>query len=79
MKELIEETGKTDDDFRNSAQIKLSLELFPDPKDQSSETSNIEPIRTKISSIPDKGLRKSISVCRQLFYERKLLENTSPK
>ena len=46
MKELIEETGKTDDDFRNSTQIKLSLELFPDLKDQSSETSNIEPIRT---------------------------------
>lgn len=34
MKEFIEETGKTDDDFRNSAQIKLSLVLFPDLKDQ---------------------------------------------
>ena len=56
MKELIEEIGKTDDDFRNSAQIKLSLELFPDLKDQSSETSNIEPIRTTISSIPDLSL-----------------------
>ena len=79
MKELIEETGKTDDDFRNSAQIKLSLELFPDLKDQSSDISSIEPVRTSISSIPDKGFGKTISVCGELFYERKLLENTSPK
>ena len=32
-----------------------------------------------ISSIPDKGFGKNISVCGELFYERKLLENTSPK
>ena len=63
MKELIEETGKTDDDFRNTAQIKLSLELFPDLKDQSLETSHKEPVRTAISPIPYKGLGKSISVC----------------
>ena len=36
MKELIELTGKSDDDFRRDAQTKLGLELFPELSDHSS-------------------------------------------
>ena len=36
MKELIQLTGKSDDDFRKDAQTKLGLELFPELSDQPS-------------------------------------------
>ena len=49
MKELIELTGKSDDDFRRDAQTKLGLELFPELSDHSSlNQSDI-----KITSVPD--------------------------
>ena len=33
MRELINQTGKSDDDFRRDAQTKLGLELFPELSD----------------------------------------------
>ena len=58
MKELIELTGKSDDDFRRDAQTKLGLELFPELSDHSSlnqsdikTTAIPEPIKTSISPL----------------------------
>ena len=58
MKELIEVTGKSDDDFRRDAQTKLGLELFPELSDHSSlnqidikTTAIPEPIKTSISPL----------------------------
>jgi hypothetical protein len=33
MRELINQTGKSDDDFKKDAQTKLGLELFPELSD----------------------------------------------
>ena len=33
MRELINQTGKTDEDFKRDAQTKLGLELFPELSD----------------------------------------------
>ncbi len=58
MKELIQLTGKSDDDFRRDAQTKLGLELFPELSDHSSlnqsdinTTAIPEPIKTSISPL----------------------------
>ena len=69
MRELINQTGKTDEDFKRDAQTKLGLELFPELSDlpvlNQSNTKTItvsEPIKTSISPLPSSASEDSLSL-----------------
>ena len=78
MRELINQTGKTDDDFRRDAQTKLGLELFPELSDlpvlNQSNTKTItvsEPIKTSISPLPSSASEDSLSLSSATYLDRK--------
>ena len=81
MKELIELTGKSDDDFRKDAQTKLGLELFPELSDQPSlnqsdiKTAEIpEPIKTSISPLKNNASDQSLTLSSATYFDRKKME-----
>ena len=94
MRELVDQTGKTDDQFRRDAEVKLGMPLFPDvswtpedapkfptnPEDLSKSTTN-EGNRDTSPEVKQvvKLSGQRISRCAELFYDRKFLEDTSPK
>ena len=78
MRELINQTGKTDDDFRRDAQTKLGLELFPELSDlpvlNQSNTKTItvsEPIKTSISPLSNSASDQSLSLSSATYFQRK--------
>ena len=78
MRELINQTGKTDDDFKRDAQTKLGLELFPELSDlpvlNQSNTKTItvsEPIQTSISSLPSSASEDSLTLSSATYLDRK--------
>ena len=78
MRELIDVTGKSDDDFRRDAQRNLGLELFPELSDQTLlnqsdiKTRTVqEPIKTSISAIPINTSGECLSLCSEKYLERK--------
>ena len=78
MKELVNKTGKSDDDFRRDAQTKLDLELFPELSNPSvSHQSDIktispsEPIKTSISPLLSDASEQSLSLSSATYFERK--------
>ena len=86
MKELIELTGKSDDDFRRDAQTKLGLELFPEISDQSSlnqsdiETPVIpEPIKTSISPLKNSTSYQSLTLSSATYFDRKKIGGIAQK
>jgi integrase len=80
MRELVDKTGKTDDQFRRDAELKLGLELFPELSELSDSMLS-EDNRELTEGVRQvkKQSGKRISECAELFYDRKLLEDTSPK
>ena len=84
MKELVNQTGKTDDDFRKSAQQIIGMDLFPELQETSIKDfrTSIQQYVTKTKSIEVKYnsvADKKISEYAGLFYDRKRLEETSDK
>jgi len=83
MRELVNQTGKSDDDFRKSAEQKLGIELFPELQESSIEDfrkgfqTNL--LKTKSVEVNNSVAGKKISECAGLFYDRKTLEETSEK
>ncbi|MCH2392440.1 MAG: hypothetical protein MK238_07910, partial [Nitrospinales bacterium] len=84
MRELVNQTGKTDDDFRKSAQQKIGMDLFPELQETSiddfrkSAQQNVfktKSVEVKYNSVAG----KKISEYAGLFYDRKRLEETSEK
>ena len=78
MKELVNKTGKSDNDFRRDAQTKLDLELFPELSNPSvSHQSDIktispsEPIKTSISPLLSDASEQSLSSSSATYFERK--------
>ena len=70
MRELVNNTGKTDDDFRRDAQTKLGLELFPELSDlpvlnqiNTKTTTVSEPIKTTISPLLSDASDEILSIC----------------
>ena len=84
MRELVNQTGKSDDDFRRNAQEKVGMSLFPELQ----ETS-FEEIRENFKkTVFEKNIKRTdlpptdgqrVSECADLFYERKKLEETTDK
>ena len=93
MRELVNETGKKDDQFRRDAEVKLGMPLFPDmswvPEDAPKFPVNPKPSAPTIVELNQdssseikqviKQSGQTISVCAELFYDRKSLEDTFPK
>ena len=83
MRELVNQTGKSDDDFRKSAEQKLGIELFPELQESSIEDfrkgfqTNL--LKTKSVEVNNSVAGKKISEYAGLFYDRKRLEETSEK
>lgn len=84
MRELVNQTGKTDDDFRKSAQQTIGMDLFPELQETSIEDfrksvqQNVfktKSVEVKYNSVAG----KKISEYAGLFYDRKRLEETSEK
>ena len=49
MKELVNQTGRTDDQFRRDAELKLGMGLFPDISNQLEFTQTVQtPVKTRI-------------------------------
>ena len=80
MRELVDETGKTDDDFRRDAELKLGLELFPDLS-KHSESMPKESIHKQTPELvsTDSDAEETLSDSSTRFFERKRLEKKSPK
>ena len=88
MRELVNETGKNDDQFRRDAEVEIGMPLFPDvswmtedaPKFPTSP-STVELNQDTSSKVKQviKQSGQTISECAELFYDRKCLEDTSPK
>ena len=86
MKELIELTGKSDDDFRRDAQTKLGLELFPELSDHSSlnqidikTTAIPEPIKTSISPLKNNTSDQSLTLSSATYFDRKKIGGIAQK
>ena len=86
MKELIELTGKSDDDFRKDAQTKLGLELFPELSDHSSlnqsdikTTAIPEPIKTSISPLKNNASDQSLTLSSATYFDIKKIEGIAQK
>ena len=76
MRELVNQTGKTDDDFRKSAQQKIGMDLFPELQETSiNDFRKSAQQEVKYHSVAG----KNISEYAGLFYDRKRLEETSEK
>ena len=78
MRELINQTGKSDDDFKKDAQTKLGLELFPELSDHpvlsQSNTKTItvsEPTKTSISPLSSHASDEILSVSASTYFQRK--------
>ena len=85
MRELVEKTGKTDDQFRRDAEVKLGMPLFPDmswmPEDapkfpvnpNPSESTQIvqTPVKTTIAPILQKNTGETLSVSSKRYFDRK--------
>ena len=78
MRELIKQTGKSDDDFKRDAQTKLGLELFPelsnDPVLNQTNTKTItvsEPTKTSISPLSSHASDEILSVSASTYFQRK--------
>ena len=87
MRDLIEVSGKTDDDFRRDAQTKLGLELFPElstnpplPEIVSEPIQTTsEPIKTTVASVPTKESDADILVTIQRYLDWKRMEDVRQK
>ena len=84
MRELVNQTGKTDDDFRKSAQQKIGMDLFPELQETSIEdfrkSAQQNVFKTKSVEVKYNSVAgKKISEYAGLFYDRKRLEETSEK
>ena len=84
MRELVNQTGKSDDDFRKNAQEIIGMNLFPELQESSiddfrkSAQQNV--LKTKSEDLSsDSVAGKKISEYAGLFYDRKRLEETSEK
>ena len=85
MRELVEKTGKTDDQFRRDAEVKLGMPLFPDmswmPEDApkfpvnpnpSESTQTVQtPVKTTIAPILQKNTGETLSVSSKRYFDRK--------
>ena len=85
MRELVEKTGKTDDQFRRDAEVKLGMPLFPDmswmPEDApkfpvnpnpSESTQTVQtPVKTTIAPILQKKTGETLSVSSKRYFDRK--------
>ena len=84
MRELVHQTGKSDDDFRENAQEKIGMNLFPELQESSIEDfrksaqQNVSKTKSENLSSDSVG-GQTFSECAELFYDRKSLEDTSPK
>jgi len=84
MRDLVSNSGKTDDEFRRDAEMKLGINLFPDVSIFSKEPSKLVPKeqdQTQTPEVPQlkKQSRQTISECSELFSDRKVLEDITPK
>jgi len=84
MRELVNQTGKTDDDFRKSAQQTIGMDLFPELQETSIEdfrkSAQQNVFKTKSVEVKYNSVAgKKISEYAGLFYDRKRLEETSEK
>ena len=87
MRDLVSNSGKTDDEFRRDAEMKLGINLFPDvswlPQDtpKTSVSPPIEQDQIQTPEVPQlkKQSRQTISECSELFSDRKVLEDITPK
>ena len=86
MRELINQTGKSDDDFRRDAQTKLGLELFPELSDlpvlNQTNTKTItvsEPTRTSISPLSSHVSDEILSESASTYFQRKMIGGKSIK
>ena len=84
MRELVNQTGKSDEDFRKNAQEIMGMNLFPELQESSiddfrkSAQQNV--LKTKSEDLSsDSVAGKKISEYAGLFYDRKRLEETSEK
>ena len=80
MKELVNQTGRTDDQFRRDAELKLGMGLFPDISNQSEFTQTVQtPVKTTIAPIHQKDSGETLVVTLKRYIDRKRLEKISPK
>ncbi|MED5483042.1 MAG: site-specific integrase [SAR324 cluster bacterium] len=84
MRDLVNQTGKSDDDFKRNAQEKIGINLFPELQETSFEDvrENLQKSVLRINSKKSDSITsegKKFSDCANLFYERKKLEETSDK
>jgi hypothetical protein len=84
MRELVNQTGKNDDDFRKSAQQIIGMDLFPELQETSIEdfrkSAQQNVFKTKSVEVKYNSVAgKKISEYAGLFYDRKRLEETSEK
>ena len=78
MRELVNETGKTDNDLRITAQEKLKLELFPELiHPPVIENYAPEPKEPYTASAPT--VSESISICAKRYIDRKRIEGVREK
>ena len=79
MRELVNQTGKSDDDFRRNAQEKVGMSLFPELQETSFEEIRENFKKTvfeKNSSVSDVG---SLTTNSNIFFERKKIEGKKIK
>ena len=78
MRELVNETGKTDNDLKITAQTKLNFELFPELINSPIiENYSIEPKEPYRVSVPTTS--EQISNCANKYYARKKVEGVREK
>ncbi len=79
MRELVNQTGKSDDDFKRNAQEKIGINLFPELQETSFEEIRENFKKTvfeKNSSVSDVG---SLTTNSNIFFERKKIEGKKIK
>ena len=80
MQELVNQTGKTDDQFRRDAELKLGMELFPDIQNHSESPQTVQiPVKTSVAPLLDKKTSEGIQITLQRYLDWKRMEDVRAK
>ena len=78
MRELVEKTGKTDDQFRKDAELEFGIELFPDISNHTESTQTAQtPVKTTIAPVLQKNTGETLSVSSKRYFDRKSVAGRS--
>ena len=80
MQELVNQTEKTDNQFRRDAELKLGMELFPDFQNHSQSPQTVQiPVKTTVAPLLDKKTSEGFQITLQRYLDWKRMEDVRAK